>query len=232
MVDDYIFAFMMYSTVANKTFIFQDGFIDTWRNTEYDLMRFSKGQLELIRSLIRELLARAFPKKLLDAVRNDMTFVLEERRQGNISSADWQQYGAKLAIGWALAVCAKDREANTTIAEARQGGEATRTVAKKATAEAAAAAVGGNVLRQVPWNSPLLRSLLKPVGEVREPAKVIKNKQLVRPHGKEWMTADTFIKILKTSKFQQDMDGLSGDLEHMMVSAKQARDNEDMEMEG
>jgi len=126
-------------------------------------------------------------------MKDEMDLVWKVRFKVSISDENWDKYGMKLAIGWYL-----HREANQKAAAAKIDMERkARENQGIVNAEARAAAVaGGNALRQVRWESPLLKALLEPVGDVKEPWNVINNKKLERPHGTEWMTADSFIKLL------------------------------------
>jgi hypothetical protein len=87
-----------------------------------------------------------------------------------------------------------------------------------------ATSVSGNVLRQLPWDSLLLKCLGCPVMEkYKQPQNPMKDKIRERPHGKPWMTADAFIKLLKNEQFQQDMDDLAGQLERVVVAPDGSR---------
>ena len=67
LVDSYIWAWSLYqmdssTDVARKPFMFQEQFISDWRASEYDLMTVTKGQIELINTLISDLVARKFTR--------------------------------------------------------------------------------------------------------------------------------------------------------------------------
>jgi hypothetical protein len=66
-----------------------------------------------------------------------------------------------------------------------------------------------------------LKALLEPVASTAtEPEKIMRDKHISRPHGKVWMTADTFIQILKDAAFQGNMDDLAGGLEKLLVGSE------------
>jgi hypothetical protein len=70
-------------------------------------------------------------------------------------------------------------------------------------------------------NSPLPKGLSEPIASIApDPVKVMRDKHIVRPHGKPWMTADTFMKILKDAAFQGSMDDLAGDLDKLLVGGE------------
>jgi hypothetical protein len=173
MVKNYISAWIMHQMangdldVASKAFIFQDSFVDIWREYEYDLITFTRGQLEFINGLIGDLVSSRFPTQQLEAISDKMEFFFEVRYNLDISSADWELYGPKLVIGWCLHAEAEDKAKAERVAVERLKRETFDTQEAKATAERAAAYAGDNVLRQVHWDSPLLNTLLKPVDDVK-----------------------------------------------------------------
>jgi hypothetical protein len=204
----------------------QEGFINVWRQNEYDLMVFTNSQKKLIRSLIDDLRNRALPAKVLDQVRDKMTHIIWMRINDKISNADWEANGAKLVIAWVLANTEASSKKVVEAAELKREREARFTASAKAAAESVAASLGQSVLRQVPWHSPLLQGLLEPFAPVAtEPSKLMKDKSIVRPHGKPWMLATKFIALLQDATFQADMDELSGALDKMLMGG------EDMAME-
>jgi hypothetical protein len=229
MARNYIDAWMCFTPSQDSgeaQYFWQEGFINVWRQNEYDLMTFTTGQKKLIRSLIYDLRNRALPAKLLDKVQDKVEHIIWMRINDKISNADWEANGAKLAIAWVLANVESGNKKVAKDAELKREREARFTASAKAAAESVAASIGQSVLRQVPWHSPLLQGLLEPFAPAAtEPSKLMKDKSIVRPHGKPWMSATQFIALLQDATFQADMDELSGALDKMLMGG------EDMAME-
>jgi hypothetical protein len=235
MARNYIDAWIFF--VANQTgvrsWFWQEAFIECWRSNEYDLMLFTDAERKLIRKLIKQVRDRSFPPNILETLGDKIDDVVRMRREGQITEAVWKEYGTKLVIAWVLSMTDMGDKLKTKADAESTTLEATDTVTAKATAEATAASVNGNVLRQVPWDGPLLKGLLEPVDPTaREPWKLINDKTIARPHGKPWMSVDRYIQLLRNASFQANMDELAGSLAQMGVGGSAAEGSEDVTMEG
>jgi hypothetical protein len=139
--------------------------------------------------------------------------VVRLRREGRISDEIWQTHGTKLVMAWVFSKIDATKNKKAEVDEGMMRREAADTANAKAKADVAAASVNANVLSQVPWDSPLLKGLLEPIAPgAHEPWRLIKDKTIIRPHGKPWMSVKTYIKLLRGAPFQAHMDGIAGSL--------------------
>jgi hypothetical protein len=233
MVHNYIWAWLL-SQTGVEGITLQEKFINTWRNSEYDLMHFTDGQHKQVRTLVAQLAQRTFPDQLLDTVESKLHQVIFMRNRDKATNDFWESHGAKLVIAWVFASARSDMSKKSAEREQKLTVETAETGSAKATAEAVAMSVNENILRQVPWSSALLEGLLEPVNDsAREPYRIVKkDKDVNKPHGKPWMSVDRYIALLKDAKFVADMDGLVADIDGLtsslekmtMVGTQQADD--------
>lgn len=192
MIESYIDVWMNfivdYETTEESEWSYQRSPLEAWRESEYDLMLLTQGQTRLIDTLIKNLVDRKFPHRLHDVAEKKAKEIFVVRRAGQISDEVWKVYGAKLAIAWTLATNAESKAEKTGADKLKQQREVTNTAAAKEKAEHIASDLGTNVLRQVPWHTPILRGLLRPVDSAsREPNELMKATMHKRPHGTPWM---------------------------------------------
>ncbi|KAI8930908.1 hypothetical protein NX059_011923 [Plenodomus lindquistii] len=216
----------------------EEDFIKLWKESEFDLLSFNKHQLKVVQEHVKHIMTNRLPEHIREKLLGQATELFRLRDQCLISADDWNNYGPRMVIAWALAndkdgrksrKMATRRDLALEISKTEAGRLAARDRAKVDEMEGGS----GNILAQVPWNSPLLKSLLQPVDEESRVA-VEKAKSRKRHSNTPWMKFWDFEKLLKHADWLQDVGGLLEAWDKKMALAKGEEGGEeaDVEMEG
>lgn len=166
---------------ANE-FTARDKFINLWRASNFDLIRFTQYQLKKINSLVRSIRDRPVPRKILADLDRETEDFMSRRREGKISREEFARYGPTLVFKWTLKMAERgDRFA---------GASGKMAALKAQMQEAADQSRINRTLSTVPWESDVVGRLLMANEEVSKASKPTSQ----RPG---WMQMDKVFEILE-----------------------------------
>ncbi|KAF2848372.1 hypothetical protein T440DRAFT_350683, partial [Plenodomus tracheiphilus IPT5] len=147
--------------------------------------------------------------------------MFERRDAGDVTDEDWEKYGPKMVIAWALMnhkdavdyrATSTERAAAKASARTEEGKLEAR---EKANIDKANGGLG-TVLAQVPWESNLLKALLHPVTDYARSAASNKHSKAATIHSNQgWMEPWDFIQMIQHASFVQEMTEMLSEFHEM-----------------